>query len=99
MVAMLVATLFEQITPQTALLIAFLTAFPPTMGVFVAIILSKRTNDGIHNLHLELNSRLDELLDSRTREADMQGARRGRQEAEDEHDKRLTRKEQANGAN
>lgn len=71
--------MFEQITPQTALLVAFLAAFPPTIAAILSVRLARGARKDVHELHLELNSRLSELIESRTREADAAGEARGRQ--------------------
>ena len=59
--------------PWIAILVALIAATPPTIAAVWAIISSKKNGVKIQEIHLSINSRMDELLEATKIAARSQG--------------------------
>lgn len=65
---------------NTAIWVALITAIPGTLVALLALVQIFRSKKAIQEVHLSINSRMDELLKSARGEAKAQGKEEGRQE-------------------
>lgn len=62
------------------ILIAFITAFPPTLAALLALKAGKENAKAIQNVHISIDGRMDELLKSTNRDSLQKGKEIGRAE-------------------
>ena len=62
------------------IIIALIITIPPTITSLVAVYLAVKSNKAIKEVHLVMNSRLDQLLKSSNAEARAEGKEEGRNE-------------------
>jgi len=61
-------------------IIALIVAFPPTLVALLSLRRSKQNSSAIQEVHLSINSRMDELLKAAKGEATAEGRELGRAE-------------------
>ena len=68
-------------TPEmTSIVVALIVAIPPSVLGIVALILNRKTASAVNQVHLSINSRMDELLAAARGEATAEGRELGRAE-------------------
>jgi len=68
------------VTDSTAIIVAAIVAIPPTLTALAALRASKKNAVAIEQVHVSINSRMDELLAAATGEARAEGREAGRGE-------------------
>lgn len=71
--------------------IALIAATPPTIASSVAIVMAIRAKNRSDVLHVQMNSRMDELLESTRAQANATGEARGRMAERDRADEKEAR--------
>jgi len=64
----------------TLILVSIIAAIPPTLVAFLSLKESKKNASAIQEVHLSINSRMDELLKSAKGESKAEGREEGRNE-------------------
>lgn len=58
---------------NSLIIVAIIAAFPPTLMALLTLLHSKKNERAIENIHISINSRMDELLKTARGEATLEG--------------------------
>lgn len=67
---------------KTLILVALVSAFPPTLVALLSLLNGRRNSKAIQEVHLSINSRMDQLLKSSKAQSKAEGIEQGRKENE-----------------
>lgn len=67
-------------TSNSTIIVALIAAFPPTLVSVLSLISSRKNSEKIQDIHLSINSRMDELLKASKAESRAEGREAGRNE-------------------
>ena len=62
------------------IIIALIAAIPPTFVAFLSLVNTKKNSNAIQNVHLSINSKMDDLLKATKGESFAEGREQGRSE-------------------